>query len=224
MRSTTPSTVVALAALVVASALGWVAPAEGQTPELGVGVVQPPIDPERPLYFYAIPRAGWGPETATPSDSVVFAADEHHVGISSAPPWFAPEGLKLDYDLLWLRARTLTRFWIEVEVNTLDPRPRFVPETAWVAREAVSFRPWSEFLLEVFSVETTGPADNPLRSGPAAEAEVVGDSSGLPLRPLALSGDWLRVEAVEGGETDRPRGWIRWRGDGVLLVSFSLLS
>ena len=199
-------------------------PALAQLPSVGVGVIQPPLDPARPLYFYGTPQPGVHPSTATPIDSVTFSAGDHFVGIATAPPWFAPEGLKLDYDLLWLRARTLTPVWIEVEVNTLDPRPRFVPETAWVAREAVSFRPWTEFLLEVFSVETLDPAANPIRAAPRMDSEVVGDSTGRALRPLAIRGDWLRIEAVEGTEADRTEGWVRWRGSSELLLSFSMLS
>jgi hypothetical protein len=57
-----------------------------------------------------------------------------------------------------------------------------------------------------------------------AEAEVTGASSELTLRPLAVRGERLRVEALEGTEADRAAGWVRWRGDGVLLVSFSMLS
>ena len=217
MRASIPGALVLVAGLAST-------PADAQLPELGVGVVQPPIDPARPLYFYGAPHPGVDPRTAPPIDSVTFAAGDHFVGIATAPPWFAPEGLKLDYDLLWLRARTLTRSWIEVEVNAIDPRPRFVPETAWVARESVTFRPWTEFLLDVFSVETLDPDENPIRGAPRPDAEAVGDSSGRPLRPLAIRGDWIRVEAVEGTEADRAEGWIRWRGDGRLLVSFSMLS
>jgi len=155
---------------------------------------------------------------------VTFAAGEHFVGIETAPPWFVPEGLKLDYDLLWLRARTLTQAWIEVEVNASDPRPRSTPETAWIAREGVSFRPWAEFLLEVYSVEALDPESNPIRTNPHPDAEATGKSSGRPLRPLAVRGNWLRVEAADGTEANRATGWVRWRGDGVLLVSFSMLS
>lgn len=213
----------------LAGSLGLVATfgataALAQLPDVGVGVVQPSLDPARPLYFYGAPQPGVDPSTATPIDSVTFAAGDHFVGIATAPPWFAPEGLKLDYDLLWLRARTLTRAWIEVEVNTIEPRPRFVPETAWVAREAVTFRPWTEFLLEVFSVETLDPAANAVRAAPHGDSEVVADSDGRALRPLAIRGEWLRVEAVEGTEADRFEGWVRWRGSSELLVSFSMLS
>ncbi len=189
-----------------------------------VGIVQPYLDPERPLYFYPAPGPGDHPSVVTPTDSVTFAAGDHYVGIASAPPWFAPEGVKLDYDLLWLKAETLTRNFIEVEVNSLEPRPRFTPRTAWIAREAVRFRPWAELLLDVHSVEILDPVAHPLRTQPSPEAPPEGDAAGMPLRPLAIQGEWMQVEEAEGRESGLLRGWIRWWQDGRLLVSFSFLS
>lgn len=189
-----------------------------------VGIVHPHLDPERPLYFYPAPGPGDHPSVVAPMDSVTFQAGAHHVGIATAPPWFAPEGVKLDYDLLWLKAETLTRDYIEVEVNSLEPRPRFTPRTAWIAREAVRFRPWAELLLDVHSVEILDPVAHPLRSNPSAEASAEGDAAGIPLRPLAIQGEWMQVEEAEGRESGLLRGWIRWWQDGRLLVSFSFLS
>lgn len=212
-------------AVLVAALLAAAGPLHGQTGTPGgVGVVRPVLDAERPLRFFAAPAPGDAPATAEAVDSVTFATGDHAVEIATAPPWFAPEGLKLDYDLLWLRAETVTRDWIEVVVNSADPRPRFAPRTLWVAREAVHFEPWSTFLLTVFSVETLDPDTNPLRSSPSADAPAEESTATLPLRPLAIRGDWMRVEGADARELGLPRGWIRWWGDGRLLVSFSLLS
>jgi hypothetical protein len=191
---------------------------------VGVGVVQPRIDPDRPLYFYGEPTPGGAPGGMQPMDSVTFVVGPHFIDIGYAPPWFAPETLKLDYDLLVLRAETLTRSWIEVVVNELDPRPRFIPRTVWVEREAVEFRPWSEFLLDVYSVEPLETSPNPLRSGPGDSFPIVAPTAGAQWHPIAVRGDWLQVDAVEAPEPGGPRGWIRWRRDERLLLRFSLLS
>ncbi|MEQ9570257.1 MAG: hypothetical protein RLN75_08725 [Longimicrobiales bacterium] len=219
------ATTAAVSALVAGMAAAAPSPLRAQ-PEgpAGVGIVQPTLDPERPLYFYPAADPGDGPGVVGPTDSVTFAESPHFVGIATAPPWFAPEGMKLDYDLLWLRAETLTRNFIEVVVNGTEPRPRFTPRTAWVDRHAVRFRPWAEFLLDVYSVETLEPAGNPLRSAPAPDAPERGPSADLPLRPLAIRGEWMRVEGADAREAGLPTGWIRWWRDGRLLVSFSLLS
>lgn len=191
---------------------------------LGVGVVQPRLDPDRPLYFYGPPSAGTDPALANPIDSVTFVAGDHFIGIGTAPPWFSPAGMKLDYDLLWMRAETLTRDWVEVEVNTMEPRPRMTPRTAWVARAAVDFHPWPDFLLRVHSVEATDAASNPLRHAPFDEADAVAGFGEQPLLPLALRGEWIQVESLDSTESDRTTGWLRWTRDGRMLVRFALLS
>jgi hypothetical protein len=138
-----------------------------------------------------------------------------------------PETLKLDYDLLFLRATSISRFWIEVIVNDSSERPRSFPRTAWVAREAVTFRPWTEFLLEVFSIEPRDPSTNPLRSGPGEEFPVIApgaESGESGFRVLAVEGSWARVEAEDANETAQLRGWIRWRDGDRLIVFYYLLS
>lgn len=191
---------------------------------LGVGVVNPPIDPERPLYFYLSADLNQYPPMATPSDSVTFRSGPHSIEIATAPPWFVPETLKLDYDLLYLRAVSISRYWIEVVVNDAPERPRSFPRTVWVARDAVQFRTWTEFLLEVFCVETLEPSTNPVRSGPGEAFPQVGSSENLNLHVVAIQGSWARVEDVDGTEASTLRGWIRWRDGDRLIVTYSLLS
>lgn len=219
MRTPTPI----LATLLLLTQAGPPAAAE-EPRDLGVGVVQPAIDPARPLYFYlSVEPSSYPPEVA-PSDSLTFRTGEHYIDIGTAPPWFIPETLKLDYDLLLLRATTVSRFWVEVVVNDSPERPRSFPRTAWLEREAVTFKPWSEFLLEVYGVEPLDAETNPLRSGPGEEFPDVGTSAGITFRVLAIRGSWAQVEGEDGNESSQPRGWIRWRQDDHLLVNYYLLS
>ena len=118
----------------------------------------------------------------------------------------------------------MSRHWVEVVVNESPQRPRSFPATAWLNREAVSFRPWTEFLLDVYGVEATDPAANPLRSGPGDEFPRIGSSDGLSLRVVAVQGSWLRVEDADADETDLPSGWIRWRDGDRLTIKYFLLS
>lgn len=208
----------------VAALIAGVSGISAQVAPASVGVVFPPIDPDRPLYFYGAPQPGDMPDTAVPIDSVTFVESDHFVDIATAPPWFVPGGLKLDYDFLWLTAETVTRDWVEVVVNTVEPRPRMIPRTAWVSRTDANFSTWTEFLLEVHSVETTDPESNPLRGVPDDSAAAVGTTDNISLRALAIQGDWMRVEEADAREVGLPTGWIRWRADGRLLVRFSLLS
>jgi hypothetical protein len=207
-------------------------------PELGAGVARPvTLDPSRPLYFHltaphqrseATPGldAGNLPPPA-PDDSLTLRMGEFSLEIASAPPWFAPETVKLDYDLLLFRALSVTRDWVEVVVNESPERPRSFPRTAWVARESVAFVPWTEFLLQVYSVEPRDPATNPLRSGPGASFPEVATSEGRSFHVIAAQGSWILVESVEEGEDESrggPHGWLRWRDGDTLTVIYWLLS
>ena len=188
-------------------------------------MVRPPIDASRPLYFFLSPDLDLDPSQLTPSDSLTFRQGEHYIDIGTAPPWLAPEWSKLDYDILLLRAVSLSRSWIEVVVNDHPQRPRTFPRTAWIPRESVQFDTWPEFLLEVFSVEPLDPATNPVRSGPGEAFPEVASSADLTLRVLAVSGSWARVTVVFDYEaSDAVTGWIRWRDRDRLVVDYSLLS
>ena len=205
-------TLLALSLLV----LGGPVPAPSD-PSTGVGVVQ--VAFTAPLYFYGDPPGH--PSLATPLDSLTFRSGPHHVEVAYAPPWFAPDDFKLDYDLLYLRAVSLRRDWIEVVVHTTDVR--WPPQTRWIAREAVTFRSWPEFLLEVFSVESLAPTNHPLRIAPQDEADpVVSDQDDY--RVLGVEGEWLLVEGADAREVGTPRGWLRWRADDRLLIRYNLLS
>jgi hypothetical protein len=184
---------------------------------VGLGFVQPRLLSGQRLYFYARPDADQLAEMMTPVDSLVFGAGRQHVDITMAPPWFWPEVMKLDYDLLFLRALTLTKNWIEVVVNTETG------QTSWVDRHAVAFIDWPDFLLDVYAVEVTDPAANKVLLKPLDHAAVLADAS-IPLTPLAVQGSWLQVST--NGLADRivPTGWIRWRDGDRLLITFSLLS
>lgn len=210
-------------------------------PELGAGVARPvALDPQHPLYFFLAPpyeraRSGSGSESgsapesgylasAAPDDSLTLRMGEFSLEIATAPSWFAPETVKLDYDLLLFRALSVTRDWVEVIVNESLERPRSFPRTAWVTRESLQFIPWAEFLLDVYSVEPRDPATNPLRSGPDASFPEVAASDGRDFHVIAVQGSWILVEDTDAHETAALRGWLRWREGDTLVVLYWLLS
>ncbi|NBC15903.1 MAG: hypothetical protein GVY18_01160 [Bacteroidetes bacterium] len=207
----------ALVLLVLTVSLAGAVDRSTPTESLGVGIVMPSLDPAQPLYVYGVSDLDTLPEALSPQDSVVFRAGPHYVDIATAPPWFVPRTMKLDYGLLHLRAKTLARHWIEVVVNERTGATR------WVDRSAVRFEPWPVFLLGVVTVEVDDPTANPIRSGPDATAPVRARSAAF-LRPLAVQGDWLRVGPSPLADEQVPTGWIRWREGGRLLITYSLLS
>ncbi len=206
-----------LVVVVLASILA--APASAQRPDApqGIGMVRPPIVPGNKLYFYLPTDLFAPPDAVAPIDSLVFVAGVPSVD-AQGPPWLSPEVLKLDYELLWFRARTLMQFWIEVEVNPQGDR-------RWLDRAAVEFLAWPEFLLQVFAVETADPENNPVRVAPDATAPPLDLSTEVILRPAGIRGEWIWVEIMpDMGANPTANGWLRWTDGARLLVQYSLLS
>lgn len=83
---------------------------------MGIGMVKPPIS-DQPTYFFGPPSTDLNARQPLPTDSLTFLQGQHYLDVATAPPWFQPEVLKLDYDLLYVRAVSLRAHWIEVIVN-----------------------------------------------------------------------------------------------------------
>ncbi len=198
---------------------------------MGVGLVRPVVEAGRVLYLYGAPGDDVTVPTDAPADSVAFAETSYGTDIGYAPPWFYPEIVKLDYNLFYLRARTLRRHWVEVVVNKTDGR------TAWIRRDDVAFVSWPEFIVTAFAVERTAPRENPMKARPFGYSDAVagerggatsGDVERDILEPLAVRGHWLKVRyhTVFEDKPDDPTvtGWIIWRDADQLCVTYSLLS
>jgi hypothetical protein len=202
--------------------MGLAVPMAGATPAPpGVGVVRPAVQAGTRLYFYSQPDFDQMPDSVAPVDSLVFVQGPYHVDVGYAPPWLVPEVLKLDYDLLLLRAETLTRHWIEVVVNDTG-RARWAPRTLWVDRKAVTFTDWPTFLLQVVAVEGLPGETPPIRLQPRDDAGILADTA-IPLRPLAVRGEWLLVSTLGLADRIPPTGWLRWCHGDRLLVRYALL-
>jgi len=184
--------------------------------EMGIGLVS--ISPEigKTLRFYSKPQHYELPENLQAVDSLTFKNARHFVDIATAPPWFVPQYMKLDYGILQLVAVTVQKNWIEVIVNKTNG------QTHWVYRQDVSYSTWSEFLLNVHSVELLNPTDFPPRIKPmdhASPDESV-DANGI-FYPVSVKDDWLQVHSDKEVDHDI---WVRWKRDGILLVKYSMLS
>jgi hypothetical protein len=186
---------------------------------LGEGIVKPPITAGATLYLYSGQLIDEQLNQAAIKDSLTMVQGQYNVEIGTAPPWFVPEFLKLDYDIFQLRAITISKNWIEVIVN------RQTGKTAWVDRNAVTYLSWPEFFLEVFSVELISIINNPLRVKPLENASIVTNPGKNSLRPIAVKGEWMKVATMPDDPNAAPKlGWIRWRKGSQVLISWSLLS
>ena len=125
----------------------------------------------------------------------------------------------MDYQILHLKVVSVSRFWIEVEGNKLDQR------SVWVSREAVNFNYWTDFLLNVFSVEPLNYQDNLLRIKPMSHTSPITHEAPLGYAVLEVKGEWLKVSVIPDDMSEQgEEGWIRWKKDGNWLIRYNMLS
>lgn len=184
----------------------------------GIGIAQVFLSPDRPLRFYSKPDFDSEPDHHKSIDSVTFARGDHYVDIATAPPWLAPEYIKLDYDQFLFRVVTYSQNWIEVIVNNMNG------QTFWLDAQSVEYKDWGRFLTGVAAVEVLDTDKNPIRSKALDQASIIASVQGAQLRPIAVKGEWLMVSTVGLADRIVPTGWIRWKKGDQLLISYSVLS
>lgn len=186
-------------------------------PVPGLGMAKPDFYNKSVLYFYS-PNLEKPVLEHTPSDSIVFAQTEHHqFDITYAPPWFYPEHLKLDYDILYLKILSLGREWIEVEVNQQTGL------SSWISSSDAEVILWPEFLLRVFSIENSDLQNNPLRIKPLTHASEVQLKEYEFMTPVLIKDNWIKVELLDNDLNRLGEGWLMWRDSQNLLIGYYLL-
>lgn len=186
--------------------------------EMGLGFFVPNFHNDPVLYFYG--NVNWEKSVRehSPVDSIVFKKTEHGgFDIAQAPPWLVSEHLKLDYDMLYFKTVALGSEFAEVVVNTQTQR------TALVNRHDGKIMFWPTFLLRVHSVEFPPGSQEKIRARPFAQASEVT----LPysfLKPIFVKSEWMQVELWNDNFDKVGKGWIQWRRNGKLLITYSLLS
>ena len=191
-------------------------PETNETP-MGLGFFSPNFYEKKVLYFYGNPNFSKIISDHTPTDSVVFKPTEYgSFEIFSAPPWLQPEHLKLDYDILYFRVQTLGPEFIEITVNTVTQN------TAYIDRFAGKIILWPEFLLKVYSIEMLPENPQTIKIKPLENAgEVLSEYEFL--QPISIKNEWIQVELQDKDLKPLNKGWLRWKKDEKLLISYSLL-
>lgn len=83
-------------------------------------------------------------------------------------------------------------------------------------KEYLVFRRWDEYLLSSFAVGFN-VLDNPLLETPSIESKKVPVNEKTPYHPIEIKGEWLKVRwKIDEKEST---GWIKWKRDGLLIVS-----
>lgn len=184
----------------------------------GIGFFKPDLTGNPTIYFYSRPDYKKTGGDLIPTDSIVFTADPYgNPTTSYAPPWLYPEHLKLDYGILYFKAKGLGRNWVEVEVNKQSGQLLFLDKSKG------TYLDWAEFLLTVNSVEFRDGIDGTIHIKPLENAALVKIDFEF-MHPLLVQNDWLYVALIDDNYEENGKGWMRWRKEGKLLISYSLLS
>lgn len=186
--------------------------------KMGLGMFTPNFYDNKTLYFYGNLTSGKSVQEHMPTDSITFKQTEFGTyDIATAPPWLVPDHLKLDYGMLFFRVKTIGHDFIEVIVNTNNS------QTAYVNKYAGKLLYWPEFLMAIHSVEFPDPSKYQVYVKPLDYAGVVTTSYSF-MRPVEIRNEWMYVALQDEGFKEVARGWIRWRKEGKLLITYSLLS
>ena len=188
------------------------------TSEMGLGMFTPNFYENKVLYFYGNLTHGKSVQEHMPTDSITFKQREYGgFDIATAPPWLVPEHLKLDYDLLYFKVKSISHDFIEVIVNTTNNR------TAFVNRYSGKLHYWPEFLLGVHSIEFPEPSKHKIYVKPLDHAGTIATSYSF-MRPVKIQNDWMYVELMDDNFNKKGNGWIRWTKNSKMLITYNLLS
>ena len=188
-----------------------------ETSSIGLGMFKPDFYNQSVLYFYSNPNLRKAVSEHLPVDSLVFERTELGVSLNYAPPWFDPAHLKLDYDVLWLRAESVGMGYVEVVVNEREGTTYYIDQLSG------QLFYWPEFLLTVHSVELREDYPQSIRIKPLDHASEVPQAY-FVLQPMMARGDWIKVALLNDDYHEVGTGWVRWRNDKEVVLDWSLLS
>lgn len=193
--------------------------------EMNMGFFAPNYYENPILYFYGNINLEKSLMDHTAYDSITFKRNKYNqFDIATAPPWLVPIHQKLDYDILYLSLVSVSEDFVEVIVNKTNGK------TAYFDKRAGRIIYWPEFLLSMHSVEF--PRDLELK--PTSKQEKIRvrafEASGevnTPhqfMRAIQIKGEWMQVLLLDTNFKTVGKGWIQWKRNGKLLVTYNLLS
>ena len=186
--------------------------------KISLGFFKPNIFENRVLYFYGNPNFEKSKMEHSQTDSVVFTQIENGgYDITYAPPWLVPIHLKLDYDILYFEVTSVSEDFAKVIVNQSNKN------LSYVDRSKGKLIYWPDFLLSVNSVEFLDGIDNIVRIKPLEHASEVSTNFEI-MKPVQISNNWMQVFLIDADYNRVGKGWIKWKMNNRLLITYSLLS
>lgn len=132
------------------------------------------------------------------------------------PEGFKPLAIHPDYFTLVMQAKEKTEAGYAVVVNEATGATKYVQVTDSV----LTFKTWEELFKEDVSSVSIVLENQKLREKGRASADEVGtENAPHYFNPVAVNGNWLKVEwPIHESGTQRT-GWVQWRNDrGEILV------
>ena len=186
--------------------------------KMGLGMFTPDMFNNDVFYFYGNLNLQKSILEHSATDSITFQRSEFGgVEIATAPPWLVPDHLKLDYDLLYFKVISVTDDFVELLVNTQTN------QTAFANKRAGNIHYWPDFLLSVHSVELINPEMNFIHIKPLKHSAQISQEYTF-LSPIRIRNDWMEVELLNDDLKVIENGWIQWKTENELAITYSLLS
>lgn len=185
---------------------------------MGLGFFKPNFFDRPTLNFYGRPNLEKSLEEHTPIAKLRIVKNEvGNYEIAEVPLWFAPIHVKLDYGILYFRVLSISDDFFEVVGNEQTGRSVFLN------RSHGQMLYWPEFLLQISSVEFLDDANQRVKIKPLTHAADV-DVSFAFMKPIQVREEWIKVKLMDDDFSEKGVGWIKWKEEGQLLISYSLLS
>lgn len=186
--------------------------------DLELGFFKPNFFDHPVLYFYGNPNFEKSVYDHSPTDSIVFTKREMGgFEILKAPPWLLPAHLKLDYDILYFKIQALGTEFAEVIVNSATR------STSYVGLHQGKTVLWPDFLLSVSTVALVSNSSQEIKRKPFEHASSVKIDFSV-MKPVFVKEEWLMVQLLDSDYNITGMGWVRWKKEDQLLISYSLLS
>lgn len=185
---------------------------------MGLGFFKPDLLGNNALYFYNGLNIDKPVFEHTPEDSLLFKKTEtSNHDLVYAPPWLVPEHYKPDYEIFYFKLISVGRDFVEVSVNDK------IQKISYLDRFAGEILYWPEFLLRVHSVELLSGSEQKIHIKPLDYAGEVNMKFDF-LKPVMIQDEWMSVELYDENYVRLGNGWIQWKKNNKLLISYSLLS
>jgi len=186
--------------------------------DMGQGFFKPDYFENEKLFFYSPYHEDAWNGVSEPIDSLVFTKNQNgQITIKYAPAYFFPEIVKLDYGVLMIKVLTSGKFMIEVVIN------QETGQTVLLDKFSGDLIYWPEFIISINSVEMLEKYPQKILVKPLENASINSTSYEF-LQPIAVRGEWLKVNLTDEDFSILDQGWIRWKSNEELLIKYNLFS